>query len=366
MRYIDEFRDPATAARLVDRIKRLARGRRLRLMEFCGGHTHAIGRYGLGRLLAPEVDLLSGPGCPVCVTSATDLDYAIALAAVPDLVLATFGDMMRVPGSAGRSLMHARSEGADVRLVYSPLDALALAQQLPDRPVVLLGVGFETTAPGVAATLLQAESQTVDNLLLLSLHKTTPPAMRAILCGGDTNLDGIIGPGHVSAVTGSDAWQFVPEEYGIGVAVSGFEPLDMLQAIASLIEMAVEQRPRVENCYGRGVDAHGNAAAQTLLKRCFAPSDAEWRGLGALEESGLALITDLQHRDVRALYPLDVDRAPEPPGCRCGDVLRGVLLPTACPLFGRRCTPRDPVGPCMVSAEGSCAAYYRYAEVQDA
>ncbi len=366
MKYIDEFRDPATARRLIERIKRLARGRRLRLMEFCGGHTHAIGRYGLGRLLAPEVELLSGPGCPVCVTSATDLDYAIALAAVPGIALATFGDMLRVPGSGGRSLMHARSEGADVRLVYSPLDALELARRDRTRPVVLLGVGFETTAPGVAATLLQADAEGMDNLLLLSLHKLTPPAMRAILSGGDSRLDGIIGPGHVSAVTGSDAWRFVPDDFGVGVAVSGFEPLDMLQAVAALVEMAVDGRPRVENCYGRGVDAGGNTAAQGLLVRCFDVGAAEWRGLGTLPASGLGLGKALQHRDVRVVYPLDVPPAPEPPGCRCGDVLRGALVPTACPLFGRRCTPRDPVGPCMVSAEGSCAAHYRYAEVPDA
>jgi hydrogenase expression/formation protein HypD len=363
VKYIDEFRDPKTAGRLVARIKHLAAGRCLRLMEFCGGHTHAIGRFGLGRLLAPEVELLSGPGCPVCVTSAADLDYAIALAGAPGIMLATFGDMMRVPGSHGRSLQHARSEGADVRLVYSPLDALELAASHPTRQVVLLGIGFETTAPGVAATLLQAEATDVPNLALLSLHKLTPPAMRAILGSGAVRLDGIIGPGHVSAITGSDAWRFVPEEYGLGVAVSGFEPLDMLQAIAALVEMAMAGEPRVANVYGRGVTAAGNPAARGLLSRCFRIDAADWRGLGLLPGSGLALVDELAHRDARRLYDLTIDPADEPAGCRCGEVLRGTLSPPECALFGAACTPRHPVGPCMVSAEGSCAAHYRYREV---
>ncbi|MEN6479850.1 MAG: hydrogenase formation protein HypD [Anaerolineales bacterium] len=365
MKYIDEYRDPTKAQQLVAQIKCLAHGRRVRLMEFCGGHTHAIGRYGLGRLLAPEVELLSGPGCPVCVTSASDLDYAIALAGLPDVLLATFGDMLRVPGSRGRTLQHARGEGADVRLIYSPLDALALAEAHPERRVVLLGVGFETTAPGMAATLLQAEAQGVPNLALLSLHKLTPPAMRAILGSGEIQLDGVIGPGHVSTVTGSEAWRFVPDEFGVGVAVSGFEPLDMLQAIYALVQMAVSGEPRVENSYARGVQPEGNRAAQALLARCFVVDEGEWRGLGRLPASGLRLAEALRQRDARALYDLAVAPAAEPAGCRCGDVLRGALRPEACPLFGTACTPRNPVGPCMVSAEGSCAAHYRYAEVAE-
>jgi len=332
-------------------------------MEFCGGHTHAIGRYGLGRLLAPEVELLSGPGCPVCVTSATDLDYAIALAGCSGVTLATFGDLMRVPGSGGRSLQHATSEGADVRVIYSPLDALELAATDRGRQVVLVGIGFETTAPGVAATLLRAEAEHVSNLLLLSLHKLTPPAMRAILSAGVVCLDGIIGPGHVSAVTGSDAWRFVAEEYGVGVAVSGFEPVDMLQAVAALAEMAIAREPRVVNAYGRGVRPDGNPAAQGLLRRCFVVGDAEWRGLGRLKASGLSLAAPLEHRDARLLYPLQVAPAQEPASCRCGEVLSGAAAPEDCGLFGVACTPRAPVGPCMVSAEGSCAAHYRYAEV---
>ena len=360
MKYIDEFRDPALARQLVAQIRREAT-RPVRLMEFCGGHTHAIFHFGLRQLLEGKVALSSGPGCPVCVTAAADLDRAIALADVPGVVLATFGDMIRVPGSQG-TLQDARAHGADVRVVYSPLDALKIAHQHPNRKVVFLGVGFETTAPGIAAALVQAQQEELTNFSVLSLHKLTPPAMRAILDAGEVALDGIIGPGHVSAVIGSDAWQFLPEDYAIPCAVAGFEPLDLLGAIAALVQATVNEEPAVINTYGRGVRAEGNPVAQQLLERVFEVGPAAWRGFGEIPASGLTLSAAFADFDAARRFPMKLPTTPEPTACRCGEVLRGVIAPTDCALFRRVCTPRNPVGPCMVSAEGACAAYYKYGE----
>lgn len=364
MKFIDEFRDPALARKVIAQIHRDAARRALphpiRLMEFCGGHTHAIARFGLRELLAPAIELRSGPGCPVCVTAAADLDRAIAQAEVPGVILATFGDMLRVPGRAG-ALEDARARGADVRMVYSPLDALEIARRNPQRHVVFLGVGFETTSPGIAAALMQAEAEGTPNFSLLSLHKLTPPAMRAILDAGEVALDGVIGPGHVSAITGSAAWEFLPREYAIPCAVAGFEPLDILSAIGALVRAVVAGEPAVINTYARGVRLEGNPVAQHLLAQVFEVEPADWRGFGIIPGSGLALREAFAHRDAARLFPIVVTHAPEPPGCRCGDVLRGVIAPTDCPLFRRVCSPRHPIGPCMVSAEGACAAYFQYA-----
>jgi hydrogenase expression/formation protein HypD len=360
MKYIDEFRDPALARQLVAQIRREAT-RPVRLMEFCGGHTHAIFRFGLRQLLEGKVALSSGPGCPVCVTAAADLDRGIALADVPGVILATFGDMIRVPGSHG-TLQDARAHGADVRVVYSPLDALKIAHKQSDREVVFLGVGFETTAPGIAAALVQAQQEGLTNFSVLSLHKLTPPAMRAILDAGEVALDGIIGPGHVSAVIGSDAWQFLPEDYAIPCAVAGFEPLDLLSAIAALVRATVDETPAVINSYGRGVRAKGNPVAQLLLERVFEVGPAAWRGFGEIPASGLTLSAAFADFDAARRFPMKLPTTPEPTACRCGEVLRGVIAPTDCALFRRVCTPRNPVGPCMVSAEGACAAYYKYGE----
>ncbi len=363
MKFIDEFRDPDLARRLVGQIRQMTASRAapVRLMEFCGGHTHAAYRFGLRELLDGAVELISGPGCPVCVTAAADLDRAIALAEWPDVILATFGDMVRVPGSRGQTLQAARARGADVRVVYSPLDALALARQHPARPVVMLGVGFETTAPGVAAALVQAEAEHLTNFSVLSLHKLTPPAMRAILGAGDVPLDGIIGPGHVSAVIGSDAWGFLPREYRIACAVAGFEPLDLLGAIAELVRSAVEGVPAVNNLYMRGVRPEGNPTALALLNQVFEADAAAWRGLGELPASGLRLRPEWAHHDAARLFPVAPEPAHEPPGCRCGDIVRGRYAPMDCPLFRRVCTPETPIGPCMVSNEGACAAIFQYA-----
>ena len=360
MKYIDEFRDPQLARKLLASIRTRSK-RPVRFMEFCGGHTHAIFRHGLRQMLPPTVELRSGPGCPVCVTANADIDRAIALASLPRVVMATFGDMLRVPGSHG-SLQTARAEGADVRVVYSPLDALQIARDYPERAVVFLGVGFETTAPGVAASILEAEAGGLENFYVLSLHKLTPPATRAILDAGEVRLAGIIGPGHVTTVIGSRAWEFLPRDYGVPCAVAGFEPLDILRAVAAMVEMAESGQPDVVNAYSRGVRPEGNRAALAIMHRVFEVGEAEWRGLGRVPASGLALRPEYARFDAALAFPVDPGPTREHAGCRCGDVLRGVVEPPDCPLFRRACTPAQPVGPCMVSAEGACAAWYRYGE----
>jgi hydrogenase expression/formation protein HypD len=356
--FVDRFRDP-DAARAVAQAIRARSTRPVRLMEFCGGHTHAILRFGIPYLLPPTVELRSGPGCPVCVTAAADLDHAIALAQVQDVILTTFGDMIRVPGSRA-SLAQAKAQGADVRVVYSPLDALRIAHQNPDRPVIFLGVGFETTAPMVGSAVLAAEAQGLENFSVFSTHKLTPPATHAILNAGEVALDGIIGPGHVTTIIGSDGWRFLPDDYGIPCAIAGFEPLDVLRAVLALVEMVEAGQPAVNNAYARSVRPEGNAAAQRAMAQVFEIVDAEWRGLGTVPASGLGVRETYARFDAAQLFQVAVPPAREPPGCRCGEVLRGVLLPTECALFARVCTPQNPVGPCMVSAEGACAAYYQY------
>jgi hydrogenase expression/formation protein HypD len=358
MRFLDEFRDPQKAQKLLALIAR-RNNKRVRLMEFCGGHTHAILKFGLRQLLPNTVSLLSGPGCPVCVTASRDLDMAMAMSCVPGVILTTFGDMMRVPGTQG-SLQDAKAQGADVRMVYSTLDALAIARANPERSIVFLGIGFETTAPTVAAAVLQAQVERLDNFFVLSLHKLTPPATRAILQMGEVKLSGIIGPGHVTTVIGSNSWRFLPECFGVPCAIAGFEPLDILQAIYALVEMVERGTPAVYNAYGRSVCSEGNPVAQQVMKRVFQIGTAEWRGLGPLPESGLFLRDEYAAFDAIHKFPMDVPRGVEPKGCRCGEVLRGVITPPECPLFGRICTLAQPVGPCMVSGEGACAAYAQY------
>ena len=360
MRYIDEFRDPQSVQRWLDRIQKRST-QPVRLMEFCGGHTHAIARFGLRRLLPSSVQLLAGPGCPVCVTSSRDLDTALSIAHLPEVILTTFGDMLRVPGSHG-SLERARAGGADVRMVYSTLDALAIARSNPGRAVVFLGVGFETTAPTVAAAVLQAEAEGLANFSILSLHKLTPPAMRAILDTGEVRVSGIIGPGHVTTIIGPEAWRFLPRDYRMPCAIAGFEPLDILQAIWALVDMVEGEAPDVRNAYSRSVRPKGNRVAQQLMERVFRTADAEWRGLGTLARSGLILSDKYASFDAARRFPVKAEASREPAGCLCGQVLRGITTPPECPLFGKACRPEHPVGPCMVSGEGACAAYMQYVE----
>ncbi len=363
MKYLDEFRDPALAAALVENIRRRSTSP-IRVMEFCGTHTVSIFKHGIRQLLPSSIEMLSGPGCPVCVTANGDLDWAIALAAEPDIILTTFGDLLRVPGSR-TSLERAKADGADIRVVYSTLEALQIAKDNPDRPVVFLGIGFETTAPTIAASVLQAQVESVDNYYILSMHKLTPPATKAILDSGESRLDGIIGPGHVTTVIGSQAWQFLPRDYGISCVIAGFEPLDILRGLCTLVDRIEAKQPGVSNDYSRSVRPEGNKVALEHMYKVFELSTADWRGLGQVPASGLTFKQEYRHFDARERFDVHPGPAIEPPGCLCGDVIRGVKLPTDCQLYGKACTPHHPVGPCMVSSEGTCAAYYLYAEEQN-
>ncbi|HEY97719.1 MAG TPA: hydrogenase formation protein HypD [Dehalococcoidia bacterium] len=358
MKFVEEYRDPDLAKKLLERIHKNSR-KSIRLMEFCGGHTVAIFRHGIRQLLPDTIKMLSGPGCPVCVTASADLDKAIALADMKDVIVASFGDMVRVPGSYS-SLQKAKADGADIRIVYSVQDALAIASENPGKQVVFVGIGFETTAPTVAASVLQAQTEEIVNYSILSLHKICPPVMKAILDLGEVNLSGIICPGHVSAIIGSHPYQFIPDHYGIACAVSGFEPLDILLAVDMLVGQIESGQPRVEIAYRRGVKPEGNTQAVKLMESVFEVSDANWRGIGAIPASGLRLRGEYGKYDAEKRFEIEPGPAIEPKGCICGSILRGVSTPLECRLFRRTCTPESPVGPCMVSSEGTCATYYYY------
>jgi hydrogenase expression/formation protein HypD len=360
MKYLDEFRDPELVRTLVDRIRGTSR-KKVSLMEVCGSHTVAIHRNGLKGLLPPTIRLVSGPGCPVCVTSQADIDRAIALASDPGVIFTTFGDMMRVPGSAA-NLLEVKAGGGDIRVVYSPADALDIATANSGRKVVFFAAGFETTAPTVAATVLRAHRAGLSNFSVFSVHKLIPPAMRALLSMPDVRIDGFLCPGHVSVIIGADAYRFLPETYGKPAVVTGFEPVDVLQGILMLVEQFEEGRAAVEVQYGRTVTARGNPKAMRLMGEVFAPGDAWWRGLGKIPGSGLDVRPELAEHDARRLLTSSFDdNAGDLPGCSCGEVLKGTIEPEECPLFGGACTPDTPVGPCMVSSEGSCSAHYKYA-----
>ncbi len=358
MKYVQEYRDPETAKKLLERIRQRSH-KHIKLMEFCGGHTVAIFKHGLRQLLPPHIEMLSGPGCPVCVTAAPDLDKAIALAQLPGVIIASFGDMVRVPGSRS-SLQQAKASGADVRVVYSAQDALAIARDNPKKSVVFIGIGFETTAPTIAASILQAEQEKIKNYFVLSLHKTCPPIMKAILDLGEVRLDGIICPGHVSAVIGSRPYRFLADDYRIACAVSGFEPVDILLAVESLVEQIESGRPTVDIAYRRGVKEDGNPVALKLMDTVFESAAADWRGIGNVPASGLRIRKAYAAFDAEKRFEIKAPPAREPKGCICGAVLRGVSTPADCKLFRKTCTPEKPVGPCMVSSEGACAAYYQY------
>lgn len=358
MRFIDEFRNAELARVVIERIHRRSK-RHIRLMEFCGGHTVTILKHGIRQLLPPTVEMLSGPGCPVCVTANADLDKAIALAREPGVIITSFGDMLKVPGSYS-SLQKVRADGADVKVVYSTLDALQIAKENPEKAVVFIGIGFETTAPTIAASVLQAEEEGIKNYYILSMHKLCPPAIKALLNSGEVRLDGLICPGHVSAIIGSHPWEFAARDYGIACVVSGFEPLDVLQSVEMLVEQLEKGEPKVEIAYRRGVRPEGNLRAQELMNAVFELSPANWRGMGVVPESGLRLGKEYQRFDAELSFDIDPGPTLEPKGCLCGDILRAVKTPIDCKLFGGACTPEHPVGPCMVSSEGSCASYYHY------
>jgi len=358
MKFIDEFRDAGLACRLADKIAMIST-RPVRLMEFCGGHTVAIMRNGIRQLLPSRIVMLSGPGCPVCVTANRDIDKAIALAGLPEVIITTFGDMLKVPGSYS-SLQQARAAGGDIRIVYSTLDALQIARDNAHRPVIFLGVGFETTAPTIASAVMQAEKERIDNFSVLCQLKLTPPAMRALLDLGEIRLNGIICPGHVSAIIGTRPYEAYARDYGVACVVAGFEPVDILQAVEMLVQQVEEGVARVEIAYTRGVRPEGNTKALELMNSVFDTAGACWRGIGDIPNSGLKLKNKYSHYDADQCFEVELPPAREHAGCRCGEILRGVITPFECGLFGKACTPENPVGPCMVSSEGSCAAYYQY------
>jgi hydrogenase expression/formation protein HypD len=374
MKYIDEFRDGSLARGLATAIAREAdTGRRYHLMEFCGGHTHAISRYGLKDLLPEAIQMIHGPGCPVCVLPIGRIDNAIELAARPGLILCTYADTMRVPASKGLSLLKAKARGSDIRMVYSSADAVRIAQQNPGREVVFFAIGFETTTPPTAVALQQARALGLDNFSVFCNHVLTPAAISHILESkevreyGTVPLDGFIGPAHVSTVIGSQPYEYFAEEYARPVVIAGFEPLDVMQAILMLVRQLNEGRAEVENEFSRAVTRHGNAKAKALVAEVFELRRSfEWRGLGEVPYSALALKQAYRAFDAEARYGITYRSVPDNKACECGAILRGVKKPTDCKVFGTVCTPENPLGSCMVSSEGACAAHYTYGRFKDA
>lgn len=361
MRYVDELRDPRLIRAVAAEIARLVDpDRHYRIMEVCGGHTHAIYRHGLTELLPPNIELIHGPGCPVCVLPMGRIDDGLALAEQPDVIFTAFGDMMRVPGRRGTPLEY-RARGADIRIVYSPLDALKLAQAHPEKHVVFFAIGFETTAPSTALTLMKAKTLGIRNFSVFCNHVLIVPAIRAILDSPDMRLDGFIGPGHVSTVIGCRPYLFVARDYGKPLVVSGFEPLDILQSILMILCQLAAGRAEVENQYSRVVPWNGNRAALAAMAEVFELRPYfEWRGLGFISQSALKISEAYADWDAERRFDVPGVRVTDPKAAQCGEVLKGVLKPAQCKLFGRECTPEHPIGALMVSNEGACAAYYHY------
>jgi hydrogenase expression/formation protein HypD len=356
VKHLDEYRNPELARKIISSI-RAESDREVRLMEVCGTHTVAIFRSGIKNILPDNISLISGPGCPVCVTPNQEIDTAIEIAKSDDVILTTFGDMIRVPGSFS-SLEKERANGADIRVIYSSLDALNIARQNPDKKVVLLGIGFETTSPTIAGAILSAKN--VNNFFVLSSHKLIPPAMKMLLEAGEVKIDGFICPGHVSTIIGSKAYEFIPQEYSVPCVVAGFEPLDILQSILMLIRQIKDGNPRVKIGYKRAVRPEGNTTALNILDEVFEVYDSRWRGLGIVPLSGLAIRNKYSHYDAKKVFDVKVESENEPKDCLCGEVLRGIKIPLECNFFAKSCTPDNPIGPCMVSSEGTCSAYFKY------
>jgi hydrogenase expression/formation protein HypD len=361
VRFVDEYRDGALARRLAAEIASLVHpDETVRIMEVCGGHTHAIAKHGLEDLLPDAVEYLHGPGCPVCVIPMGRVDDAISLAERPEVTFTTFGDMMRVPGGKG-TLLEAKARGADVRMVYSPLDALAIAQAEPDREVVFFAIGFETTAPATAVTLLRARAAGARNFSAFSNHVTIVPPLRAILDTPGTQIDAFIAPGHVSTVIGTEPYRFIPEDYGKQVVVSAFEPLDIVESTAMILRQRAQGRCELENQYTRVVRPEGNPRAIEAIEETMEPRETfEWRGLGSIPGSALKLRETFADWDAEIKFDLPGVQVADPKACQCGEVLVGAIKPWECKVFGTACTPERPLGTCMVSSEGACAAYYSY------
>lgn len=368
MKYLQEFRDPKKAQGLLQKIQeltiQLAPKTPLKIMEICGGHTHAIFKSGLESLLPETIELVHGPGCPVCIMPRGRLDEAIAIAEHKEVIFTTFGDAMRVPGSK-HSLLQAKALGADIRLVYSPLDALSIAKQNPNRQIVFFAIGFETTAPSTALTVLQAEKEGIDNFSLFCNHVLVMPALEALLSNPDLQLDGFIGPGHVSMVIGTKPYQAIADYYHKPLVVSGFEPLDVLQSLWMVLRQLIEGRCEIENQYTRLVQANGNKVGLDAMERVFEVRDQfEWRGLGDIPNSGLKMRPEYASFDAECKFPVTRKTVADHKACQCGEILKGVLKPWQCKVFGTACTPENPLGACMVSSEGACAAYYKYGRLE--
>lgn len=366
MKFVDEFRDPQKAQRLIREIRELVgriepcRKRPLGIMEVCGGHTHTIFRYGIYKMLPEEVEFIHGPGCPVCVLPRGRVDDCVALAQRPEVIMTTFGDAMRVTGSK-KSLLQAKAEGADVRMVYSPLDALKLAKAHPDREVVFLALGFETTMPGTALTVLQAQRERISNFSLFCNHITIIPTIKAVLDSPDLQVDAFLGPGHVSMVIGTEPYRFIADRYRKPIVIAGFEPLDILQSVWMVLKQRVEGRCEVENQYRRVVPDAGNTRALKAIETVFELREFfEWRGLGSIDYSGVRMRAPFARFDAERKFAMANIRIADPTSCQCGEVLKGVIKPPQCKVFGKSCTPENPLGALMVSTEGACAAYYNY------
>ncbi len=358
MKYIDEFHDPVLTKIILKKIKNI-NSRRVNLMEVCGTHTVAIFRHGLRGLLPENINLLTGPGCPVCVTSQGDIDKMIALACKDDVIITTFGDMIKVPGTTS-SLEKERAKGSDIRVVYSPAESLAIARENPDKKVVFLGIGFETTSPLIAACMMDAFKKKLGNYSVLVSHKLVVPAMRALMEAEEVKIDGFICPGHVSTTIGANAYREISEHYKVPCVIAGFEPLDILQSIYMILNQVNNSESRVETQYTRAVSDEGNKASQELLSQVFEESEAEWRGMGVIPGSGLKPRKKYRSLDTERQFNIKTVKSMENPACSCGEVLRGLKKPSDCKIFGKTCTPENPYGPCMVSTEGACAAYYKY------
>ncbi len=357
MKYIDEFRNAELVKILTDKIFAESK-KEITLMEVCGGHTWAIQKFGIPTLMPKEVRLISGPGCPVCVTGRKYIDQAIAYSRIKDTIITTFGDLIRVPGSTS-SLNLEKSKGADIRIVYSILDALKIARENPSKKVIFLGIGFEATASSSAAGVFNAKKEKLANFFLFSSHKIMPPAMSALIDEG-VKINGYIAPGHVSAVTGSHIYDKFPEKYHVGCVISGFEPVDILQSVYMLVKQFNEEHYRVEIQYKRVVNHDGNLKARGYMEQVFTLRDDWWRGLGVLKGSGLGLSEDYADYDAEKMITVTVEKTLEEKGCICGEILKGLKKPNDCKLFAKACTPSNPVGSCMVSHEGACAAYYNF------
>ncbi len=358
LKHIDEYRDSEISQQLIEKIKSSSK-KDVRLMEVCGTHTVSIFRSGIRSMLPRTVSLLSGPGCPVCVTDQAEVDAFIELARVDDVIITTFGDLMRVPGTRS-SLQKESAGGRDIRVVYSTFDALEIARKNSAKKVVFLGVGFETTAPTIAAAILSAAQEGVKNFSVISAHKLVPPALQALMASADARIDGFILPGHVSVIIGLNAYRPFFDQYQIPCVVAGFEPIDILQAISMLVQMLESGSPALDNAYPRAVTREGNTKAQQILDEIFEPAGAGWRGIGVIPQSGLKIREKYAAHDAQKLFDVEVPDAKAPKGCACGEILIGTKTPPQCALYKKVCTPMEPVGPCMVSTEGTCAAYYRY------